>query len=498
MLPGRSTQPLPRTDLENGTHIDDIRANRRDEAPAPRTGPSIAGLPRPFFVAHRGGAGIAPENSMDAYLQAVALGADGIEAGDLQLLSDGGLGAMHDATVDRTTTGTGAPSTYSTAGWRDLVLDASTWFGSGWPDLGPPPTFAEILSRLGGRTVLVPEVKDLSHLTAATLCAAVGAAGLTDSVLIQCFDLDTCRAIAAAGCHTIHLMRSGVEHPPSTIRAAGIEWVAVLTTVAPSVVRALKAEGLGVLVFTDDDQKQVDAWWATGDIDGFFTDQPAYAAGRFNGYRYRTASAPWVSGGRRSHGMNDVYSNTYTPLRAAIVGPPGAHRFQPAADHRSAVLQGWACPLVQAAGTYTITVPITFDTLDADPTSWSGCYFGMADDTTGAQDAHVTGPRGWLAVLQQDGRMDLLKGDGSTYRSQATTGSAPVSAGETVDLVIEVTPSSITVSRQDSASTRRSPSPAGGVGMHLADATQRGAYFHLRNRTRSGAGLYSWGAVRVS
>jgi hypothetical protein len=284
-------------------------------------------------------------------------------------------------------------------------------------------------------------------------------------------------------------MTTGAEHSPDEIRSAGIEWVALQTTAEPSAVATLKAAGLGVLIFTDDDHKQVAAWWATGNVDGFFTDQPSYAAGQFSDYRYRSRTAPWVVDGRRSHGLNDAYTSSYSSLRATIVGTPGAYRFQPAADHGSAILQGWACPVPGAASRYTITVPITFDVLDPDSTSWAGCYFGMADDTTGARDADVTGPTGWLAALRQNGELVLSKGDGASYAPQLAAGGAAIHSGGTATLVIDVSASRITVSRQDD--------PARSA-IQVRDDTARGPYFHLRNSAKSAVGVCSWGAVTVS
>ena len=76
----------------------------------------VADLTFPLVVAHRGGANLFPENTMAAYEGAAAMGCQAIEAGDLQLTSDGALVAMHDTTVDRTTTGSGNVSDYTTPG----------------------------------------------------------------------------------------------------------------------------------------------------------------------------------------------------------------------------------------------------------------------------------------------------------------------------------------------------------------------------------------------
>jgi glycerophosphoryl diester phosphodiesterase len=61
-------------------------------------GPALA---QPTVVAHRGGARLAPENTMQAFHNALALGADAIEL-DLHLCADGELVVIHDDTLNRT------------------------------------------------------------------------------------------------------------------------------------------------------------------------------------------------------------------------------------------------------------------------------------------------------------------------------------------------------------------------------------------------------------
>jgi glycerophosphoryl diester phosphodiesterase len=80
---------------------------------------------RPLVIAHRGASGLAPENTLAAFRLAVALGADGIEL-DVRLSADRRAVVMHDARVNRTTTGAG-PVGGLTA--EQLAgLDASQWF----------------------------------------------------------------------------------------------------------------------------------------------------------------------------------------------------------------------------------------------------------------------------------------------------------------------------------------------------------------------------------
>lgn len=66
-------------------------------------------------AAHRGGAALAPENTLAAFRRAVADGATMLEC-DLRRTRDGEIVAIHDETVDRTTDGRGRVA--------DLALDA--------------------------------------------------------------------------------------------------------------------------------------------------------------------------------------------------------------------------------------------------------------------------------------------------------------------------------------------------------------------------------------
>jgi glycerophosphoryl diester phosphodiesterase len=62
--------------------------------------------------AHRGGAGLAPENTLAAFRQALELGVDVLEM-DLHVTRDGAVVVIHDATIDRTTNGRGAVSDHT-------------------------------------------------------------------------------------------------------------------------------------------------------------------------------------------------------------------------------------------------------------------------------------------------------------------------------------------------------------------------------------------------
>jgi glycerophosphoryl diester phosphodiesterase len=63
-------------------------------------------LPRPLLFAHRGASLHAPENTLEAFELGVLQGANVLEL-DVHMTRDGEVVVMHDATVDRTTNGTG-------------------------------------------------------------------------------------------------------------------------------------------------------------------------------------------------------------------------------------------------------------------------------------------------------------------------------------------------------------------------------------------------------
>lgn len=61
---------------------------------------------RTYNIAHRGGAALAPEETLEAFAKSEEAGADMFEY-DVHITKDGHLIASHDTTVDRITTGTG-------------------------------------------------------------------------------------------------------------------------------------------------------------------------------------------------------------------------------------------------------------------------------------------------------------------------------------------------------------------------------------------------------
>ena len=120
---------------------------------------------RPLTFAHRGGAGLWPENTLEAFQGAVALGCSHLES-DLRLSRDGQIVLFHDPTLERTTDGIGDVSSYTLDQLRRL--DAGYRFsphGRGFPRRGQGlriPTFAELVAAAPGVSFNV-EIKERGH-----------------------------------------------------------------------------------------------------------------------------------------------------------------------------------------------------------------------------------------------------------------------------------------------------------------------------------------------
>ncbi len=150
-------------------------------------------LARPV-IAHRGASGCCPENTLLAFRRGLEQGADGLEL-DVRLTADRVPVVIHDATVDRTTNGTGAVATFRL---EDLqTLDAG--------EAERIPTLAEVLEAFPG-VALIVDIKDpLAGVPVAEVIEAGGAeggGGTANRVVLGAFEHRTLRPCRAAGLPT--------------------------------------------------------------------------------------------------------------------------------------------------------------------------------------------------------------------------------------------------------------------------------------------------------
>lgn len=106
---------------------------------------SADNLPRVRVIGHRGASGDAPENTFAAFELALAQGADGVEF-DVHLTRDDVPVVIHDARLERTTSGRGRIRNYTSAALA--TLDAGSWFNRRFPQCARPEFAACGIPRL--------------------------------------------------------------------------------------------------------------------------------------------------------------------------------------------------------------------------------------------------------------------------------------------------------------------------------------------------------------
>ncbi|MDQ2714373.1 MAG: glycerophosphodiester phosphodiesterase [Chloroflexota bacterium] len=144
-------------------------------------------------VAHRGGAALAPENTLAAFRHALSLPVDAIEL-DVQMSRDGQGIVFHDNTVEKRTDGQGNILDLDFAYLRSL--NAAAHFPGGWPEPLQIPTLREVLDLARGHVQVYIEIKsskrDEVHGRYPGIAQAVvnevRAAGMLNQVLIISFD----------------------------------------------------------------------------------------------------------------------------------------------------------------------------------------------------------------------------------------------------------------------------------------------------------------------
>lgn len=259
----------------------------------------------PIVYAHRGGAALAPENTLGAFRQAHELFADRgvwLEL-DTQLTSDGVPVVIHDDTLDRTTPCEGAVIEHTVT--EVTACDASEAF-PGWGTIEAVPTLEQVLveGREGGWRLMV-EIKDipgeanfepLGMRTAEALVALVAETGFPkENLLVQSFwppALDHTKRLDPDLRTALLTTSRLVPQPPGVgfyatenaafSKARGYDVVAPDHTspdLSAEVVTAIHGLGLDVVVWTPNVVPDIERAISWG-LDGIISDHPdrVYAA----------------------------------------------------------------------------------------------------------------------------------------------------------------------------------------------------------------------------
>jgi glycerophosphoryl diester phosphodiesterase len=169
--------------------------------PAPTHPYFAAAGSRVLVIAHRGGATLRPENTLVAFAHALAIGADVLEM-DIRASSDSTIVVIHDATVDRTTDGTGRVDSLALGDLQKLDAGHS-WTADGGkthPFRGKGiriPTLEEVFQRFPDQRMNI-ELKRVEPVLAQPLCALIRRSGMAERVLVASLDVDTIEAFRLA------------------------------------------------------------------------------------------------------------------------------------------------------------------------------------------------------------------------------------------------------------------------------------------------------------
>jgi glycerophosphoryl diester phosphodiesterase len=242
---------------------------------------------RPLVFAHRGGAGLAPENTFAAFDRGLAVGADGLEC-DVRLSRDGQVVVHHDAHLDRTTNLAGPLDAFTAAQLQQA--DAGHHFRSGqdFPFRGRGvgvPTLAAMLARYP-RCRIIIELKLNTAALAAAVLAVIRAAGARDRVCLGSFGRRVLRAVrgldpgvaTSAAREEVRwaLYRSWIGWPARSVPYDGFqvpELAGRTRVVSPTFVAAAHRLGLGVQVWTVDSPDTARRLVSWG-VDAIISDRP--------------------------------------------------------------------------------------------------------------------------------------------------------------------------------------------------------------------------------
>lgn len=246
----------------------------------------------PLIFGHRGTSAVAPENTMAAFHEAIAVGADGIEF-DVRLTRDGVPVVIHDSSLHRTA---GLPQRIADLTSSELKsVDVGSWFAR--KKNLPPGSFAnETVPSLrelftlfqSNNLTLCLEMKCDSTAEYAPLaeacCRLVEEYGLKDRVIVECFKLPALAIIKQLDVEikTAALFEPSLSTPSVLLdqsvitqaTAVGASYLALHHRLArPGLVEKAKLAGLQVALWTVDDPTWVERARSMG-IEALITNDP--------------------------------------------------------------------------------------------------------------------------------------------------------------------------------------------------------------------------------
>ena len=255
-----------------------------DNAPCPiMARPVLLGL-------HRGGMDLWPENTVVAFEAAAQRWPDALLEMDVHMTADGHVVVIHDATVDRTTNGSGLVSTMTLA--EIQALDGAYRFtrdnGATFPYRGKGitiPTLEEVLAVSNTHRFLI-EMKDGEDVAAATV-AAVRAANASDRAILAAAPpvfIEQTRAIAPdiatsydfiSASTMLDELRAGdwKNYAPQHRMLALSPTLKTRVGLMPEEIAAIREKGILVAFWTINEETEMRRLLSLG-VDSIITDRP--------------------------------------------------------------------------------------------------------------------------------------------------------------------------------------------------------------------------------
>ena len=222
---------------------------------------------RCLVIAHRGASAAAPENTLAAFRLAADLGADGVEL-DVRRTVDGQLVVIHDASVHRTTDGTGRVAA--------LTLDQLRRFDAG-RKFGPPfrgeriPLLSKVFEVLGGRLLVDVEVKAAG--VEAALLDLIRKTQMMDSVLISSFDAQVVAHVRDLAPEMPAGLLQSAADPYAAVSVRATAYLPEVTALTADVVASCRSHGLRVITWTVRTEEEARQALRVG-VDGIIADDP--------------------------------------------------------------------------------------------------------------------------------------------------------------------------------------------------------------------------------
>ena len=226
-----------------------------------------------LVVAHRGSSKAAPENSMAAFKQAIADGADWVEL-DVQETADGEVVVFHDSDFMKMA---GVSLKIWDATLADLqTIDIGSRFSPAFRD-ERVPTLGAVLDTCRGKAGVVIELKTYGHgqQLEERVARIVDARGMASQIAVMSLDLDAVRKMKALRPEwKVGLLMSVSA---GNLEASGADFLAVNAAFADRrFVRSAHRRGTKVYAWTVNDASTMSAMMGRG-VDGLITDKPALA-----------------------------------------------------------------------------------------------------------------------------------------------------------------------------------------------------------------------------